>query len=156
MIFGVVAVGMLVLGLPGIGVYRAVRRVQPAEHPEELVDSVTNAAPTLPPGDSTLELSAVETPPELLNRDEVASEISRNHPPLLRDAGVTGTVTLRMRIGSDGAVDPETVEVLESTHDAFAEAASRVAEQLRFRPATVSGKPVAVWVTLPVTFQPRS
>jgi len=181
LILGIVVVGALVVGLLGFGVYRVLQRVNPPgeRHPEELVDFVDSAAAPgargeappdsidpnetpaqvrgnvsgPPPGDSTFELSAVESPPELLNRDRVAVEISRNYPPLLRDAGVTGSVTLRMRIGSDGVVDPATIEVIESTHDAFSEAAARVASQLRFRPARAAGRLVPVWVTLPVTFQ---
>jgi protein TonB len=155
-IFGVVAVGVLVLGLLGVGVYQAMQRAEHRQQRAKLVDfvdSATNAAPAPPPGDSALELGVVETPPELLNREEVAGEIARSYPPLLRDAGVTGSVTLRMRIDSDGVVDGRSIEVLESTHDRFSEAASRVAQRLRFRPATVGGKPVPVWVTLPVTFQ---
>jgi TonB family protein len=179
LILGILVVGALVMGVLGVGVYRLMQRVNPPaeRHPEELVDFVDttggangeerpdlvgpNETPARhrgdgagpPPGDSTFELSAVESPPDLLNREEAAAEISRNYPPLLRDAGVTGSVTLRMRIGSDGVVDPATIEVIESTHEAFAEAATRVASRMRFRPARAQGKRVPVWVTLPVTFQ---
>jgi TonB family protein len=163
LIFGVVAVGMVVLGVLGLGVYRAVQGAARADSPpEELVDWVdpdsvdtvtSRGGPPPPPEDSTFELSAVETQPELLNRDEIAAAISRNYPPLLRDAGVTGSVTLRMRLGSDGVVDAGTIKVVESSHDAFSQAAANVASRLRFRPARVKGKPVPVWVTLPVTFQ---
>lgn len=162
-ILGVVAVGVLVLAVIGVGVYRLVERAQEQQrqkNSQELVDYIDSIQGTRPPpppeDDSTLELSAVETQPELLNREEVAAALSRNYPPLLRDAGVTGSVTVRLRIGSDGVVDPESIEVLESTHEAFSQAASRVAERLRFRPAAVGGKPVPVWVTLPVTFELRS
>jgi len=179
LILGVMVVGALAVGLLGLGVYRLMQRVNPSveRHPEELVDFVDTPAVTNgderpydvdpnetpaqhrgdvagpPPGDSTFELSAVESPPDLLNREEAAAEVSRSYPPLLRDAGVTGSVTLRMRIRSDGVVDPTTIEVTESTHEAFAEAAVRVASRMRFRPAQARGKRVPVWVTLPVTFQ---
>jgi TonB family protein len=179
LILGIMVVGVLVLGVLGLGVYRLMQRVNgPMEkHPEELVDFVDTTAVTNgderpddvdpnetpaqhrrdaagpPPDDSVFELSAVESPPDLLNREEAAAEISRNYPPLLRDAGVTGSVALRMRIGSDGVVDPSTIEVMESTHEAFAQAAARVASRMRFRPARARGKRVPVWVTLPVTFR---
>lgn len=159
LIFGIVAVGVVVLGVLGVGVYRAVHRVerQTESPPEELVDyvdvdSATSRGAT-PPEDSTFELAAVETQPELLNRDEIAAAISRNYPPLLRDAGVTGSVTLRMRIDRDGVVDPGTIEVVESSHDAFSQAAARIAPRLHFRPARIGGKPVPVWIVIPVTFQ---
>jgi protein TonB len=111
------------------------------------------SARTAPPDEGTYELSAVEEQPELSNRSEVARQMSRNYPPLLRDAGVTGTVTIRMRVNEDGHVDAESISVENSTHEAFGDAAKRVVERMRFRPAKVGGRPVKVWVTLPVTFQ---
>jgi TonB family protein len=112
----------------------------------------SNVPPDVPP-DGTYELSAVEVQPELLNRSEIARQMARNYPPLLRDAGVTGTATIRLRIREDGTVDDESVTVESTTHEQFGEAARRVAERMRFKPARVRGKPVRVWVTLPVTFQ---
>lgn len=106
-----------------------------------------------PPDEGTYELSAVEEQPDLSNRAEVGRLIARNYPPLLRDAGVTGSVTLRMRVLEDGHVDPESISIENSTHEAFGDAAKRVVERMRFRPAKVGGKAVKVWVTLPVTFQ---
>jgi TonB family protein len=201
LIFGFLAVGALMLGLLGWGVYRVVQRVDHAtRRPEELVDFVDSAetstrrgavgdsvpatpsppaaddpsatAPPAPPApawqtapDADLasddekrgyELSAVEVQPELLNRGEVAAAMSRNYPPLLRDAGVTGTVTIRMRIGRDGLVQPSTIHVESSTHEAFSDAAVRVAQRLRFSPARIKGQPVPVWVMLPITFQLES
>ncbi|HSU16901.1 TonB family protein [Longimicrobium sp.] len=108
---------------------------------------------TAAPDEGTYELSAVEEQPSLSNSSEVQRQLARNYPPLLRDAGVIGTVTLRMRVLEDGHVDPESISVENTTHDAFADAAKRVVEKMRFRPAKVGGHPVKVWVTLPVTFQ---
>jgi TonB family protein len=98
----------------------------------------------------------VEVQPELVNREEAAAALSRNYPPLLRDAGVTGTVTIRMRIGRDGVVDPASIQVESTTHELFSDAAVRVAQRLRFSPARSRGQPVPVWVTLPITFQLQS
>jgi protein TonB len=108
---------------------------------------------TAPADEGTYELSAVEEQPSLSNGSEVQRQLARQYPPLLRDAGVVGTVTLRMRVLEDGHVDPESISVENTTHDAFADAAKRVVEKMRFRPAKVGGHPVKVWVTLPVTFQ---
>ncbi|HEX6751773.1 MAG TPA: TonB family protein [Longimicrobium sp.] len=112
---------------------------------------VTNR--TAPPDEGTYELSAVEEQPSLSNSSEVQRQLERNYPPLLRDAGVTGTVTLRMRVMENGSVDPESISVESATHDAFGDAAKRVVSRMRFRPAKVGGHAVKVWVTLPVTFQ---
>jgi len=108
---------------------------------------------TAPPDEGTYEIDAVEEQPSLSNASEVSRQLSRQYPPLLRDAGVTGTVTLRMRVLENGTVDPSSISIENSTHDAFGDAAKRVVERMRFRPAKVGGKAVKVWVTLPVTFQ---
>jgi len=145
-----------------LGARAEARRHRP---PEELVDypevpPAPAAAPLPPggsgaaePGDETLELSAVEEQPQLLNRDAIASQLSRNYPPLLRDAGIEGSANVRLRVRRDGSVDPESITVENATHPMFGESASRIVERMRFRPAKVQGRPVAVWVTLPVTFQ---
>ncbi|HVG45886.1 MAG TPA: TonB family protein [Longimicrobium sp.] len=104
-------------------------------------------------GSTTYELDAVEERPTLSNSSEVVRLLSRNYPPLLRDAGVVGTVTVRMRVMENGTVDPESVVIENSTHDAFGDAAKRVVERMRFRPAKVGGRPVKVMVTLPVDFR---
>lgn len=104
------------------------------------------------PEEGTYEISAVEERPDLTNRADIGRSISRNYPPLLKDAGITGTVTLRLRVLEDGRVDQESIQVENSSHDAFADAAKKVVERMRFRPAKVGGRPVKVWVTLPITF----
>lgn len=114
------------------------------------------SARTQAPDEGTYELSAVEEQPELSNRSEVARQLSRNYPPLLRDAGVAGSVTIRMRVNEDGRVDAESISIENSTHEAFDDAAKRVVERMRFRPAKVGGRAVKVWVTLPVAFQLES
>jgi len=108
------------------------------------------------PDSSTYELSVVTQQPELINRGDIGEEMARAYPPLLRDAGVAGTVTIRMRVDHRGRVDPASVTIESSTHEAFSDAATRVVRQMRFRPAEVEGVPVAVWVVLPVTFQLQS
>jgi protein TonB len=95
-------------------------------------------------------LAEVQQKPGLANPDEVRRSIATEYPTLLHDAGVTGMATLYMRVRPDGRVDH--VRVVATTQDAFSEAALRVAETMRFTPAEKDGHPVAVWVTLPVTF----
>jgi len=105
-----------------------------------------------PPDAGTYELSAVEEQPDLRNRTEVGRQISRQYPPLLRDAGVTGQAMLRFRVNEDGRVDAGSITIESSTHEAFGDAARKVIERAQFRPAKVGGRPVKVWVTLPITF----
>jgi TonB family protein len=99
------------------------------------------------------DLSQVETQPSLANAADVQHSIVREYPRLLRDAGVSGTATLRMRVLPDGRVDRGSVRVENTTHDAFSRAAVAVAAMMRFTPARLNGEPVPVWVTLPVTFE---
>ncbi|MBV9109881.1 MAG: TonB family protein [Gemmatimonadetes bacterium] len=118
-------------------------------------DTVRNTVPVpevLPP-DSAYQLATVEELPKLANNAEVQAALVRNYPPLLRDAGVTGQVTLRMRVDASGSVDPQSITVEQSTHDAFSTAATRVAETMRFIPAKMHDKSVPVWITVPITFQ---
>jgi TonB family protein len=104
-------------------------------------------------GQHDYELAQVEEQPALVNVPAVTQAVSREYPPELRDGRVTGTVTLRFRVLADGSVDPGSVRVEAATHPAFGEAARRVALTMRFRPARVRRRPVAVWVILPVVFR---
>ena len=104
--------------------------------------------------DSTLSDGAVEEWPQMLNAQELQRQLSRNYPPELRDAGVPGVVELKFRVMEDGRVDSTTFSVERSSHPEFTVVGIRVAGFARFLPARVYGRPVAVWVTLPFTFQP--
>jgi len=93
--------------------------------------------------------------PSLRNPVEVQRALLREYPPVLRDAGIGGTVPLLVHIDALG-------NVLESRVDGTSgmasldEAALRVADVFRFRPALNRDRPVEVWIRLPVTFQVRS
>jgi protein TonB len=109
-----------------------------------------------PPDEGVYDISAVEVRPELSNRSEVGRALERNYPPLLRDAGVGGTVQLRFRVNEDGRVDPASIEVVSTDNEQFADAAKKVVERMRFRPAKVNDRPVKVLVELPISFQPQT
>lgn len=116
-----------------------------------VAQDVTNR--TTPPDQGTYDLESVQEKPSLSNASEVQRTLSRSYPPLLRDAGVGGQVQVKMRVNEDGRVDASSIEILDTSHEAFGEAARRVVERMRFRPAKVDGRAVKVWVILPVTFQ---
>jgi TonB family protein len=103
-------------------------------------------------GDVTYQLSAVDQPPEMLRTNEFARQISRNYPPSLRDAGITGTVLVRFRVLKDGRIDTRSIEIIRSTDPLFDAALLRPLPLLHFRPARINGRPVKVWVELPVQF----
>jgi protein TonB len=106
------------------------------------------------PMDSTRQLAAVETMPRLSNRRDVNRQVERSYPPALRRERVSGLVTLRFRIQATGVVDSTSITVENSTDPAFEAPARSVVQAMRFEPATVRAKPVAVWVVLPVSYTP--
>ncbi len=105
---------------------------------------------TAPPDQGTYELSAVEELPRLSNGADFGRQLERNYPPLLRDARVSGTVTVRFRVNEDGRVDGESISISSSTHEQFNDPTIRAVRSMRFRPARVNGRPVRVWVEQPI------
>ena len=132
------------------------RGEQAASPPKEIpaVDPNQAAVRMPEPDDGVWDISSVDVKPVLSNTGDVGRALEQNYPPMLRDEGVGGSVILRFVIGRDGRVDTRSVEISESDDDQFSEAAARVAERMRFRPARVNGRPVKVMVELPITFQP--
>ena len=114
----------------------------------------TGGTGELPDRDSIFE--ATEQPPQLLKPREAQRILERVYPGMLRDAGVTGHTTVLLVIDRNGAVQPGSVTVQETSHEAFRDAAVRAAERFRFRPARVSGQPVTVRISIPIewTIQP--
>ena len=110
-----------------------------------------------PGPDSTgaYELSEVTEMPRPLNRAALVAEMVRSYPRELRRSGVTGTVQVRMRLGEDGRVSA--AFLTHSTDARFNEASLALAQALRFTPATIGRKRVAVWVELPFQWEePRA
>jgi TonB family protein len=110
------------------------------------------ASVPVPPAEGTYELSAVEELPEIRNRRDIARLVAAGFPAELRGTGTQGSVTLRFRVLTTGRVDPATITVVESAHEAFNEPAVQVAQRMLFRPAGINGRPVSVIVTVPINF----
>ncbi|NIQ57860.1 MAG: TonB family protein [Gemmatimonadetes bacterium] len=124
----------------GAGAEEAARRPagpRPAD-PEELA-----AEPTFTPFTKA---------PVIVNRDEVVAAMSDAYPPLLRDAGIGGTIHVYFFIDAEGRVRDHRINS-SSGHPALDQAALAVAEVYRFRPALNREEPVPVWVSFPITFQ---
>jgi TonB family protein len=98
------------------------------------------------------EVSTVAEVPQMLNRESVARALSRAYPPLLRDQGIEGRVLVRFVVDEQGRPDHLRVARSSGQMD-FDQAALFVVRQARFRPARLNGRPVRVWVTLPVNFE---
>jgi TonB family protein len=85
--------------------------------------------------------------------DTVAEPLERPapvYPDSARAAGIEGEVMVRALVGSDGHVLRVEVQASVPGLDAAALAAVK---KWRFKPATVDGKPRAVWVGVPVRFR---
>ncbi len=90
--------------------------------------------------------------PELQNPTEVARALERHYPPMLREAGLGGTVNVWFFIDDDGRVLKTQLKA-SSGYDAFDQAALQVASMMRFSPAWNRDQKVPVWVSFNVTFQ---
>jgi TonB family protein len=96
-----------------------------------------------------------EVKPELRNRAEYGRALERRYPPMLKDAGIGGTVVLWVFINEQGAVTNTRV-VNSSGYDQLDEVAQAVMrETARFTPALNRDQRVPVWIQIPVTFQTR-
>jgi protein TonB len=113
-----------------------------------------------PPDEQATDLSAAPTftpftvAPSIQNRDEVMRAMMREYPPLLRDAGIGGTVVVWFFIDEEGRVQQNQVNQ-SSGHQALDDAALAVAGIYRFSPALNRDRRVPVWVQFPITFQVR-
>jgi len=118
--------------------------------------SVENLPP--PPKEKPTDISAQPTftpytvAPYVLNKDEVVATMMRTYPPLLRDAGIGGTVIVYFFIDETGAVQDYRVW-RSSGHAQLDSAALQVADIYRFSPALNRDKKVSVWVQFPITFE---
>jgi len=92
--------------------------------------------------------------PDLVNERDVQRALEREYPPIVRDAGIGGTVDVRFFIDAEGVVRRVLV-AQPSGHEALDSAALRVARTFRFSPALDGDEPVPVWIAIPVTFQTR-
>lgn len=90
--------------------------------------------------------------PELKNREAVSRALVRNYPPLLRDAGIGGTVLTWLLIDETGNVIRTQVKE-GSGHEALDQAALKVADIMQFSPALNRDQKVKVWIALPIVFK---
>lgn len=77
---------------------------------------------------------------------------SPEYPELAREAGIDGTVLVRVLVGEDGFVHHALI--LESVMG-LDDAALQAARAAVFRPALQQERPVAVWIVVPIEFRLR-
>ena len=74
------------------------------------------------------------------------------YPESAREKGISGTVVVQALVGKDGRVKDTRVITSIPELDGYAIAAVK---RWRFKPAMSEGRPVAVWVAIPVKFTLR-
>jgi len=82
--------------------------------------------------------------PQIINR------VEPSYPEAARKARMEGVVILEAIITASGSV--EEVKVLKSVNPLLDSAAQRAVQQWRYRPATLNGRAVRVYLTVTVTF----
>ena len=112
------------------------------------VDFVTPLPPEL------ANLRVCESPPTIVNRNEIAEALRQFYPRVLADAGVGGRVSLLFKIDSQGMVWSIEVEQA-SEYLELDEAALAVGAFMRFSPGTEDGVPTPSLLRQPVTFGVR-
>ena len=80
---------------------------------------------------------------------EAITKVEPRYPPDAKRDGFEGTVLVHALIGPDGLVHD--TKVLKSL-PAFDDSAVAAVKQWTFKPARTAGKPIGVWMTLPVRF----
>jgi TonB family protein len=91
------------------------------------------------------------TAPTLANASEVARAIKDFYPPVLKAAGIGGTVLVAVAVDERGIVTERSVSSSSGSR-LLDEAALRVAERMRFVPATTGGNPVRARAVVPIVF----
>jgi len=90
--------------------------------------------------------------PTLKNTADVARALQRYYPPLLRDAGIGGSVKIWFLIDESGRVIKTSLKQ-GSGHQALDDAALKVADIMEFTPALNRDQKVKVWVDMPIVFK---
>lgn len=96
--------------------------------------------------------SGVEKVDTLTIEPESIGQVLPAYPPYARDAGIEGDVHTHVLVGVDGRI--KNVKVVKSV-TGLSEAAINAAKGWRFRPVTLDGEPVAVYIRVVFSFRLR-
>jgi len=93
-----------------------------------------------------------DTPPRLVNPEEVVRFLQERYPVDLRNEGVGGVVLLWVFVDASGT--PTKLQLRQSSgYDGLDQAAQSVGQEMRFRPALNQDQPVGVWVAQQIRFE---
>jgi protein TonB len=117
--------------------------------PETEIDIFIPPAQLLTPPDLNEEEPVVPFA-DLSKKPEPIRKVKPDYPELARKAGISGTVVVKVLIGTDGNV--EDVEVFKSL-PMLDNAAVEAAKQFRFTPGMQRDRAVRVWMSIPFNFR---
>jgi protein TonB len=80
----------------------------------------------------------------------MVSAIQLNYPPEAKQQGISGKVIVKALISKTGSVlEVETVKSISGLDEAAIEAVKKA----KFKPGKFEGKPVEVWIRIPINFE---
>jgi len=81
---------------------------------------------------------------------KMVSAMQVNYPPEAKQQGISGKVIVKALISKTGSVlEAETVKSISGLDEAAIEAVKKV----KFKPGKFEGKPVEVWIRIPINFE---
>ena len=100
------------------------------------------------PGPSTDDNPFVDVNPEVIK------SVQPNYPESMRQKQLNRTLYVKVLVSEKGGIVRGQMKMQDyKANKAFAEAAIEAVKQWQFSPAQKDGKPVKVWVTVPVRFR---
>jgi TonB family protein len=113
---------------------------------------LASEAPTAEPGVGDNAFSAVDV--DSIAVIDPTSE-APEYPATLALRKLEGSATLRFVIDSTGTIDMSTVRVMSASHSGFAKAVIAAMPRMKYRPASIAGKPVRLLVEQSFSFKIR-
>jgi len=92
---------------------------------------------------------------EVEQRPSLLSIPPLRYPDYLRQMGVEGRVIVRAIIGTNGRAEPKSIDIVQTPDPGFNAAARDFVWLARFSPAKINGRPVRMWITIPIDFKIR-
>lgn len=150
---------LTLLLLPGPTLFTQEEKTLPAT-PLTLLEG-SSGIPTDPPtgtgpqpAQDTLRKGVDIPPPDFVQVDKepvVKKRTEPHYPEVAMKAGIEGKVWVKLWINTEGKV--QSAQILKSENVVLNDAALESARQWEFEPATIKGKPAAVWVSVPFMFK---
>lgn len=101
-------------------------------------------------GNKYLPISEADDLPSLEDPESFAEQLRQNYPESARLRGIESTVTVQIKLSSEGKV--ENVTIIKSGGEQFDKAVILVISRTSFKPAKKQGQAIPVTMFLPIRF----